>query len=176
MSLADRLRGRLASLGSWLTAVTDSSAPAEGSGTDDGHLDSEDSSLFTPRVYGDPAKLHVDDTAIVNDALFNLSSGEITVGKWAFFGHGVSVLTGTHDPTTFGRERQTAVPKSGRDVVIEEGVWVSSNATVVGPCRIGAHAVVAVGAVVMADVDPYTVVGGVPAKVLKTIPRPDSSP
>ena len=84
-------------------------------------------------MYGDPAKLHVAETAVVNDALFNLSSGEITVGEWAFFGHGVSVLTGTHDWRTFGKARQTAVPKSGRDVVIEEGVWVSSGATLVGP-------------------------------------------
>lgn len=176
MSLAARMRVRLASSGARLTAVAkwlgfdpDGKTPA-GAG---GHLDTEASSLFTARVYGDPAKLHIAETAIVNDALFNLSSGDITVGEWAFFGHGVSVLTGTHDWTTFGPERQTAVPKSGRDVVIEEGVWVSSNATVVGPCRIGAHAVVAVGAVVMADVDPYTVVGGVPAKVLRSIPHPD---
>ena len=168
-----RLGSRVRSaLGTRLGAAVRWLGPDAGS-SGAGHLDTEDSSLFTPRVYGDPAKLHVDETAIVNDALFNLSSGEITVGEWAFFGHGVSVLTGTHDWTTFGRERQTAVPKSGRDVVIEEGVWVSSNATVVGPCRIGANAVVAVGAVVMGDVEPYTVVGGVPAKALRSIPRPD---
>jgi acetyltransferase-like isoleucine patch superfamily enzyme len=83
----------------------------------------------------------------------------------------VSVLTGTHDWRTFGAERQTAVPKSGRDVVIEEGVWVSSGATVVGPCRIGANAVVGVGSVVLADVAPYTIVAGVPAKVIRTIPH-----
>ena len=69
-------------------------------------------------------------------------------------------------------ERQVAVPKSGRDVVIEEGVWISSNATVVGPCRIGAHAVVGVGSLVLKDVEPYTVVAGNPARVLRTIPRP----
>jgi UDP-3-O-[3-hydroxymyristoyl] glucosamine N-acyltransferase len=136
-----------------------------------GHLASEDPSLFTPRVYGDPAKLHVASTAVVNDALFNLSSGEITVGEWSFFGHGVSVLTGTHDWRIFGKARQTAVPKTGRDVVVEEGVWVSSGATLVGPCRIGANAVVAVGAVVMGDVAPYTIVGGVPARLLREIPH-----
>jgi acetyltransferase-like isoleucine patch superfamily enzyme len=154
-----------AGLTAWSGAGEGDRAPAGQAG----HLATEDPALFTPRVYGDPAKLHVADTAVVNDALFNLSSGEITVGEWAFFGHGVSVLTGTHDWRTFGKVRQTAVPKSGRDVVIEEGVWVSSGATLVGPCRIGANAVVAVGAVVMGDVAPYTIVGGVPAKVLRTI-------
>jgi glycosyltransferase involved in cell wall biosynthesis/acetyltransferase-like isoleucine patch superfamily enzyme len=132
----------------------------------------EDPALFRALVYGDPTRLHVCSTAVVNNALFNLSSGEITVGEHAFFGHNVSVLTGTHDWTKFGAERQVAVPKSGRDVVIEEGVWVSSNAIVVAPCRIGAHAVVGVGALVLRDVDPYTVVAGNPARVLRTIPQP----
>lgn len=142
----------------------------------DGHLPTEDRSLFTPRVYGDPAKLHVAETAVVNDALFNLSSGEITVGEYAFFGHGVSVLTGTHDWRVFGAARQTAVPKTGNDVVVEEGVWVSSGATLVGPCRVGANAVVAVGAVVLGDVAPYTIVGGVPARVLREIPHDGDDP
>jgi O-antigen chain-terminating methyltransferase len=132
----------------------------------------EDPALFRPLVYGDPERLHISATAVVNNALFNLSSGEITVGEYAFFGHNVSVLTGTHDWTTFGAQRQVAVPKSGRDVVIEEGVWVSSNAIVVAPCRIGAHAVVGVGSLVLRDVEPYAVVAGNPARVLRTIPKP----
>ena len=127
------------------------------------------------RVYGDRAKLHLHPTAVVNDALFNLSSGEITVGEYAFFGHGVSVLTGTHDITKFDRERQVGVPKTGRDVVIERGAWVSTNALVLGPCTVGEHAVVAAASVVMGDVAPYTVVAGIPAKPVKTIPRPDAT-
>ena len=125
--------------------------------------------LWGPRIYGDERKLHLHPTAVVNDALFNLSSGEITVEEYAFFGHGVAILTGTHDITIFDRERQVGVPKSGRDVVIGRGAWISTNALVLGPCRIGEHAVVAAGCVVHADVPPYTVVGGVPARVLSTI-------
>ena len=49
---------------------------------------------------------------------------------------------------------------------------MSSNAIVVAPCRIGAHAVVGVGSLVLRDVEPYTVVAGNPARVLRTIPRP----
>ncbi|HKH55717.1 MAG TPA: glycosyltransferase [Propionibacteriaceae bacterium] len=133
----------------------------------------EDPALHKPLIYGDPTRLHIAPTAIVNNALFNLSSGDITVGDYAFFGHSVSVLTGTHDWTKFGAERQVAVPQSGRDVVIEEGAWVSSNAIIVAPCRIGAHSVVGVGSLVLKDVEPYTIVAGSPAKVLRTIPRPE---
>jgi acetyltransferase-like isoleucine patch superfamily enzyme len=141
-------------------------------GRPSGARETEDPALFRPLVYGDPTRLRIAPTAVVNNALFNLSSGQITVGEYAFFGHNVSVLTGTHDWTRFGAQRQVAVPTSGRDVVIEEGVWVSSHAIVVGPCRIGAHAVVGVGSLVLRDVECYTVVAGNPARVLRTIPRP----
>lgn len=122
-------------------------------------------------VYGDRSRLHLHPTAEVNNALFNLSSGNITVGEYAFFGHSVSVLTGTHDINSFDRARQVGVPKTGRDIVIGRGAWVSSNALVLGPCRIGEHAVVAAAAVVTGDVPAYTVVAGTPARRVKTIPH-----
>lgn len=141
-----------------------------------GARDTEDPALFRPLIYGDPKRLHIHPTAVVNNTLFNLSSGEITVGRHAFFGHNVSVLTGTHDFTKFGAERQVAVPTSGRDVLIDEGAWVSSNVVVVAPCHIGAHSVVGVGSLVLGDVEPYAVVAGSPAKLLRRIPRPDEAP
>ena len=125
--------------------------------------------LYRYRVHGRLERLRIDPTAIVNNALFNVSGGDITIGEYAFFGHEVAVLTGTHDITKFGRQRQTTFPRSGRDVVIEEGVWVASHSMVLGPVRIGRHAVVAAGSLVLDDVAPYTVVAGRPAKVIKKI-------
>jgi acetyltransferase-like isoleucine patch superfamily enzyme len=166
MSQLERLAGQARRLG----AAVFARRPRAGAPV--GARDTEDPALFRPLVYGDTGRLHVHSTAVVNNALFNLSSGEITVGEYAFFGHSVSVLTGTHDFTKFGAERQVAVPKSGRDVVIEEGAWVSSHAIIVGPCRIGAHSVIGVGSLVLRDVEPYSIVAGNPAKVLRQIPRP----
>lgn len=111
-------------------------------------------------------RVHLGVGVVVNDALFNAVSGEIHVGDYAFFGHGVAVLTGTHDITLEGHARQRAVPQEGRDVVIEEGAWIASRATVIGPVRVGAHAVVCAGAVVTEDVPERTIVGGVPARVI----------
>ncbi len=122
--------------------------------------------LDEPVVYGPAERLAIAPTAIVNDALLNTMSGTITIGEHAFFGHGVRVLTGTHDVTKRGRERQEAIPDAGRDIVVEEGAWVGSGAMLLGPCRVGAHAVVAAGAVVSSDVAPETLVAGVPARVV----------
>jgi acetyltransferase-like isoleucine patch superfamily enzyme len=131
--------------------------------------------LQRPLIYGDPARLRVHPTAVVNNALFNLSSGDVTVGRYAFFGHNVAILTGSHDINRFGRERQMAVPKHGRDVVVGEGAWLSSFAIVVGPCSIGEHAVVGVGSLVLHDVAPYTVVAGSPATLRRVIPHPEKT-
>ena len=132
--------------------------------------------LYQHRWHGDPARLHIHETAVVNNALFNVSGGEITVGKDAFFGHDVAILTGTHYIEKFGKERQMGWPTSGRDVVIGEGVWLATHVLVLGPVTIGEHAVVAGGSLVREDVAPYTVVAGRPAKVVKTLTRPDAAP
>ena len=132
----------------------------------------EEDVLTKPLIHGDESRLHVAPSAIVNNALFNLSSGHITVGEHAFFGHNVSVLTGTHDVKKFGAERKTSIPKEGRDVVIGEGVWVASNATVLGPCTIGDHAVVGACSLVQEDVPPHAVVAGIPAKEIRRLEPP----
>jgi acetyltransferase-like isoleucine patch superfamily enzyme len=131
-----------------------------------------DDDLYRYQVHGDRSRLKIDPTAIVNNALFNLSSGDITVGAYAFFGHDVSVLTGTHDIDKFDRERQTAIPRTGRDVVIHEGAWLASGVLVLGPCEIGAHAVVGAGSLVLGDVPPYAIMVGRPAKLVRMIERP----
>jgi acetyltransferase-like isoleucine patch superfamily enzyme len=62
----------------------------------------------------------------------------------------------------------------GRPIRIGHNVWIGAQATVLGGVTVGDHAVVAAGALVNADVDPYTVVGGVPARVLKRLDPPPS--
>ena len=125
--------------------------------------------LTEPHLWGPPERVDVAATAIVNDALLNTESGSITIERDAFFGHRVSVLTGTHDISRRGLERQRAVPGDGHDVHVEQGAWIGSGAILLGPCRIGAHAVVAAGAVVTGDGAPATVVAGVPARVLRLL-------
>jgi acetyltransferase-like isoleucine patch superfamily enzyme len=126
-------------------------------------------SLYRFRVHGDASRLHIDPTAIVNDALFNVSSGDITVEAYAFFGHDVAVLTGTHDINKFDRERQLTIPRTGRDVVIRQGAWLASQVLVLGPAVIGANSVVAAGSLVHRDVPPNSIVAGRPAKLVRRI-------
>lgn len=60
-------------------------------------------------------------------------------------------------------------PPSATPVVIEDDVMIGANAVVLEGVRVGKGAVVAAGAIVTQDVEPYTVVGGVPARKIKDI-------
>jgi len=61
-------------------------------------------------------------------------------------------------------------------IVIEDDVWLGAGAVITDGVRVGRGAVVAAGAVVTKDVSPHTVVGGVPAKVIKKIDGSVSNP
>ncbi len=128
--------------------------------------------LEEPQVFGPADQLRIHPTAVVNDALFNVSSGICTVEAGAFFGHGVLVVCGDHDVNARGQARKDAyvIGPHGFDVWIGPGAWVASRAILIGPCRIGADAVVCAGAVVTHDVDPGAIVAGVPARVIRRLP------
>jgi acetyltransferase-like isoleucine patch superfamily enzyme len=55
----------------------------------------------------------------------------------------------------------------GKGICIESDVWIGANCTVLDGVTIGQGSVIAAGAVVNKDVDPYSVVGGVPARLIK---------
>jgi acetyltransferase-like isoleucine patch superfamily enzyme len=121
------------------------------------------------RVWGDRSRVRIARSAYMVNALFNVSSGTITVGEHTFAGHNVSLITGTHDYNLFLERRRVDIPRSGRDIEIGAGVWIGSNAVILGPCRVGDNAVIAAGAVVTGDVAPNTIVAGVPAKPIRNI-------
>lgn len=127
--------------------------------------------LNQPTVFGPAERLSVAPTAVVNNAVFNTVSGHITIGEWVMLAHGVYLASGEHDITKFNHERQVTAPRDGWDITIEEGAWLATNVTVLGPCHIGQHAVVAAGSLVRTDVPAYTIFAGVPAHQVATVPH-----
>jgi len=126
--------------------------------------------LLEPHIFGgDKTRVRLHPSVKPMNTLFNVSSGTITVEKDVTFGHNVCVLTGWHDPAQRGLARSQEWAKEGHDIVIREGVWLASNVTVIGPAEIGAHAVIAAGAVVTGNLPARVMAGGVPAKVIKEI-------
>ena len=92
--------------------------------------------------------------------------GGIVIGDGTLIGHNVVIATIHHDLDPMKERKNHYAP-----VVIGSHVWIGSNATILPGVTVGEWAVVAAGAVVTKDVEPYTVVGGVPAKFIKRIAR-----
>lgn len=121
-----------------------------------------------PRCYGDPKRI-VRKTKHIVGVTFNTMGGMIIIGENCFFGHEVMLLTGTHDTEKLGAERIAAAPSENHDIIIEEGVWIASRAIVLGPARIGRHAVVAAGAVVRGNLDAFGLYAGNPAAKVREV-------
>lgn len=111
-----------------------------------------------PVVSGPVSRVRVSATAGLANVLINTAGGCVEIGDYVFFGHDVLLLTGTHDFTVTGRQRQFPRDTLERNIIIEDGAWIASRAVLIGPCRIGANAVIGCGCVIDFDVPADTVV------------------
>lgn len=107
----------------------------------------------------DGAALTLGSGYINNDATIDCFEA-ITIGHGVAISSGVTIRDSDNHAIN-GNAKVTA------PIVIGDHVWIGLNATILKGVRIGNGAVVAAGAVVTADVPENTLVGGVPAKVLK---------
>ena len=98
--------------------------------------------------------------------------GPVTIGNHVNLAQGITVSALNHNfEDTRLRIDEQGVNTS--EIVIDDDVWIGANAVITAGVHIGRHSVVAAGAVVTKDVPEYSVVGGVPAKVIRTIRQTD---
>jgi acetyltransferase-like isoleucine patch superfamily enzyme len=77
----------------------------------------------------------------------------------------VSIITSGH-PVGPSRRRAFTIAKP---IAIERNVWIAAGATIIGGVTVGENSVVAAGSVVTKNVSPNTLVGGNPARVIRSI-------
>ena len=94
-------------------------------------------------------------------------NAQITIGDYVSFGHDCQILTGTHDYTLKGKERQDSVRKE--PITIKNGAWICSRAIILPGVTIGENSVVGAGSVVTHDIPDNEMWAGVPAKFIKKI-------
>lgn len=100
------------------------------------------------------------------------TQAQLKIGSYVMFGPGVTIITGDHRMDVLGKYMTQLtdadkLPENDMDVVIEDDVWVGANATILKGVTIGCGSVIAAGSLVTKSCPPYSLVGGVPAKVLK---------
>ena len=112
------------------------------------------------------------DCFIGDDSLIDLA-GQVILADQVTLAERVTMLTHTN----IGYEDhplQKYYPSFTKSIVIKEGSFIGVNATIMPGVTIGPCSVIAAGSVVTESIEPYTVVGGVPAKVIKVLPKPEN--
>ena len=91
----------------------------------------------------------------------------VTIGNDVMMGPDCMMFTANHktDDVTVPMRTQGFTPID--PIVIEDDVWIGARVTIMKGVHIGKGSVIAAGAVVTHDVEPYSVVGGVPAKLIR---------
>lgn len=120
--------------------------------------------LFPP-FYTDCGKnIKIGKHVFINSGCCFQDQGGVKIGDGSLIGQQVVLATINHDLNPADRANMTPQP-----IKIGKNVWIGAHATVLAGVTVGDGAVIAAGAVVTRDVPANTVVGGVPAKPIKTI-------
>lgn len=119
--------------------------------------------LYTPFSVNYGKNIVLGKNVFINQNCQMLDLGGITIEDEVMIGPRVTIVTETHplDPSI----RHSLI---GKAVTIKKKAWIGSNATILPGVTVGENAIVAAGAVVNKDVPANSIVGGVPAKVIKT--------
>lgn len=126
------------------------------------------------------SKKYVSSWGVGSYGIPNITSfdrvSKVAVGKYVSIASNVSFLLGANHKrgliTTYPVDRlnKTKTTKDANEpgnIFIGNDVWIGYGATIIGPVMVGDGAIIGAGALVVSDVPPYAVVGGVPAKVIK---------
>lgn len=116
---------------------------------------------------------NINGRIVVSQELFIFDAGKthmLTIEDGVGIGPGVTILIHS-DPSPSPLNQ--IYPAKTLPVHIKKGVWIGAGAIILPGVTIGEYSVVAAGAVVTRDVTPFTVVAGVPAKVIKKVIIPN---
>jgi acetyltransferase-like isoleucine patch superfamily enzyme len=124
----------------------------------------ESTTIFAPFYTNFGKFTTIGKNVFINHACSFLDMGGITIEDHVLIGPRVNLVTENH-PLDPG-DRRALVTKP---VIIKRNAWIGAGATVLPGVTIGENSVVAAGAVVSKDVPANVVVGGIPAKIIKSL-------
>jgi maltose O-acetyltransferase len=121
------------------------------------------SGVYFSHTYG----ISIGSRFSVNSGTIIDGRGGVAIGNDVMIGPNSCIYSSSHDMSQKDRP-MTACDHILRPVVIQDDVWIGANVSIPGGVTIGSGAVIAAGAVVVKDVEPGTIVGGVPARMIRS--------
>ncbi|MBQ6795824.1 MAG: acyltransferase, partial [Clostridia bacterium] len=134
------------------------------------HLYQVKGSFGNHTLIGSHALLRSLDITAGDNCSFNSYSvvqGLVTLGNNVRIAPGAKIFGENHGFSDLERPICTQ-PNERRGITIEDDVWIGANAVITDGVVIGAHSIIGAGAVVTKNVEPYSVMGGNPARVIKS--------
>lgn len=113
-----------------------------------------------------PEHIVVGDNVSFNEYDWIDGNGEIFIGNYVSIGPRVTIVSFEHGIKDMNIPIKCQ-PKELGKIIIEDNVWIGAGVIITSNVTIGTGSVIGAGAVVIKDVEPYSVVGGVPARVIK---------
>eukprot|EP00882_Tetradesmus_deserticola_P003761 GHRQ01003976.1.p1 GENE.GHRQ01003976.1~~GHRQ01003976.1.p1 ORF type:complete len:210 (+),score=72.72 GHRQ01003976.1:105-734(+) len=136
-----------------------------------GGMDESDPPFIEPPFYCDYGyNIHMGSGSYANFGFTVLDACRVEIGKRVLIGPNVQVYAATHPLDGHVRKGCTG-PEFGAPISIGDDAWVGGAAIICPGVRIGNNSVIGAGSVVTKDVEPYVVVAGNPAKVIRRLER-----
>ncbi len=107
-----------------------------------------------------------DDVGISQNCFIQVR-GKVTIGSHVMFGPNVSIFSENHGFNDLVMP-MISQPTVRGEVIIEDDVWLGTRSVILSGVRIGKGSIIAAGALVNRDIPPYSIVAGVPGKVIKS--------
>jgi acetyltransferase-like isoleucine patch superfamily enzyme len=126
----------------------------------------DDSFMLIPPFYATGgADISIGRNVFINQNCTFYDLGGLDIADDVLIGPNVSLITSGH-PLEPSRRRAFTI---GKPIRIERNVWIAAGATIIGGVTLGENSVVAAGSVVTRSVPPNTLVGGNPARIIRSI-------
>jgi acetyltransferase-like isoleucine patch superfamily enzyme len=119
-------------------------------------------------LISDPLYTRLGDRVTVNEGVIiqSCEGAEITIGNNVTLSYDAKIITGGLD---IGDRRVVKGGHTSEPILLEDFVWVGAGAIVLPGVVVGNRAIIAAGSVVTRDVEAGSIVGGVPAKKIKSL-------
>jgi maltose O-acetyltransferase len=130
-----------------------------------GIMESDKENYFENKVYiGDATNIKIGSHCHINENVFIQGA---TIGNYVMLAPGTCILNSTHNIERIDIPMVMQGELKGLNPIIEDDVWIGRNSIILPGIVVKKGSIVAAGAIVTKNVESYSIVGGVPAKLIR---------